>query len=233
MTLTIDKSKELTRKEYIDFLQKTKGETISESRISQLVSAGKLKVRDYPELGNLQLIVLDDDEQALAQARFSTSQAIHTYSYKELGLMVSRLIHDVTTENGNAQLLLSEKQSQLDQLVAALQRAEEDRDEARRTIQTMSDYSRQLDTELETLQTALEGRISQVDKLEKNANSLRETLADTQRKLDIETSFRGEFDAFKSLVMDLLQKQTSETKPANEPKTTKSTVAKRAKKPVA
>ena len=88
MIISIDKTKELTRKEYVDFLQKTKGESISEARISQLVSAGKLKVRDYPELNNLQLIVLDDDEQALAQARFTTSQALHTYSYKRTGTYV-------------------------------------------------------------------------------------------------------------------------------------------------
>ncbi len=100
--ISIDKTKELTCKEYVDFLPKTKGESISEARISQLVSAGRLKVRDYPELNNLQLIVLDDDEQALAQARFTTTQALHSYSYKELGLMFGKLIHDLNNDNGNA-----------------------------------------------------------------------------------------------------------------------------------
>jgi predicted nuclease with TOPRIM domain len=214
MILTIDKSKELTRKEYVDFLQKTRGETISESRISQLVSAGKLKVRDYPELGNLQLIVLDDDEQALAQARFSTSQAIHTYSYKELGLMVGKLIHDVTNENGNAQTLLNEKQSQLDQLVSTLQHTEADRDEARQTVRKLTGYQQQIEAENESLQTALAQRTEQVATLQSELKSLTETLTDTQRKLDIETSFRGEFDSFKSLVMNLIQKQADDVQTA-------------------
>ncbi|RYC66672.1 hypothetical protein [Spirosoma sordidisoli] len=207
MILTIDKSKELTRKEYVDFLQKTKGETISESRISQLVSAGKLKVRDYPELNNLQLIVLDDDEQALAQARFSTSQAIHTYSYKELGLMVGKLVHDLTNENGNAQTLLNEKQTQLDQLVSTLQHTEADRDEAKQTVQKMASYQQHLEAENESLQTTLTQRSETITTLEAELKNLNESLTDTQRKLDIETSFRGEFDSFKSLVMDLIQKQ--------------------------
>ena len=208
MILTIDKSKELTRKEYVDFLQKTKGETISESRISQLVSAGKLKVRDYPELGSLQLIVLDDDEQALAQARFSTSQAIHTYSYKELGLMVGKLVHDLTNENSNARSLLNEKQSQLDSLVSTLQQTEAERDEARQTVQKLANYQQQLETDNESLQTTVAQRSETVNGLEAELKNLDESLTDTQRKLEIETSFRGEFDSFKSLVMDLIQKQT-------------------------
>ncbi|MBO0931877.1 hypothetical protein [Fibrella aquatilis] len=229
MILTIDKSKELTRKEYVDFLQKTKGETISESRISQLVSAGKLKVRDYPELNNLQLIVLDDDEQALAQARFSTSQAIHTYSYKELGLMVGKLVHDLTNENGNAQTLLNEKQTQLDQLVNMLQRTEADRDEARQTVEKMANYQQQIEAEIESRQTDLAQRTEQVATLQGELKSLTEALTDTQRKLDIETSFRSEFDSFKSLIMNLIQKQADDTQTATVADVAKPTPGKRIK----
>lgn len=207
MIITIDKSKELTRKEYIDFLQKTKGETISESRISQLVSAGKLKVRDYPELGNLQLIVLDDDEQALAQARFSTSQALHTYSYKELGLMVGKLIHDLTNENGNAQTLLNEKQGLLDQLVATLQEVETQRNGALQQVEELTSHVSQIRTENESLQTNITQRNDQIESLQAELTRLNDKLTDTQRKLDVETSFRSEFEEFKGLVMGMLQKQ--------------------------
>ena len=219
MIITIDKSKELTRKEYIDFLQKTKGETISESRISQLVSASKLKVRDYPELGNLQLIVLDD-EQALAQARFSTSQALHTYSYKELGLMVGKLIHDLTNENGNAQTLLNEKQGQLDQLVTTLQEVETQRNGALQQVEELTSLVSQIRTENESLQTNITHRSDQIESLQVELTRLNDKLTDTQRKLDVETSFRSEFEEFKGLVMGMLQKQGNIT--ADSPTTDKS-----------
>ena len=207
MILSIDKTKELTRKEYVDFLQKTKGEGISEARISQLVSAGKLKVRDYPELNNIQLIVLDDDEQALAQARFTTSQALHTYSYKELGLMFGKLVHDLNNDNGNAQTLLSEKQTQLDNLVAALQQTETERNEARQTIEELTGKNQQLSASNEKLQADLTSEHSRTEALQTEVIQLNETLAEVRRKLDVETSFRTEFEEFKSLVMTILQKQ--------------------------
>ncbi len=209
MLISIDKTKELTRKEYVDFLQKTKGESISEARISQLVSAGRLKVRDYPELNNLQLIVLADDEQALAQARFTTSQALHSYSYKELGLMFGKLIHDLTNDNGNAQTLIGEKQVQLDNLVSALQQVETERNLAQQTVQELSNTVTQLTADNETLRTDLTNRQNQVDTLQAEAIQLTEALTDIQRKLAVETSFRGEFEGFKTLIMNLLQQQGS------------------------
>lgn len=205
MIIAIDKAKELTRKEYIDFLQKTKGETLSESRISQLVSAGKLKVRDYPELNNLQLIVLDDDEQALAQARFTTSQALHTYSYKELGLMVSKLIHDLTNESGNAKTLLGEKQTQLDQLVAALGQVEAERNEAKEAASTLRGQVDELTQTLESRQTTLTEREGQLAELQAELVRLNQHLKETEQKLTAESSFRGEFEQFKALVMSVLQ----------------------------
>lgn len=209
MLISIDKTKELTRKEYVDFLQKTKGESISEARISQLVSAGRLKVRDYPELNNLQLIVLADDEQALAQARFTTSQALHSYSYKELGLMFGKLIHDLTNDNGNAQTLIGEKQVQLDNLVSALQQVETERNLAQQTVRELSNTFTQLTADNETLRTDLTNRQNQVDTLQAEATQLTEALTDIQRKLAVETSFRGEFEGFKTLIMNLLQQQGS------------------------
>ena len=211
MLISIDKTKELTRKEYVDFLQKTKGESISEARISQLVSAGRLKVRDYPELNNLQLIVLADDEQALAQARFTTSQALHSYSYKELGLMFGKLIHDLTNDNGNAQTLLSEKQVQLDSLIATLQQVETERNQAQQTVHELSNTVTQLTADNETLRTDLTNWQTQVDTLQAEAIQLTETLTDLQRKLAVETSFRGEFEGFKALIMNLLQQQGGTT----------------------
>ena len=208
MIIAIDKTKELTRKEYVDFLKKTKGESISEARISQLVSAGKLKVRDYPELNNLQLIVLDDDEQALAHARFTTSQALHTYSYKELGLMFGKLIHDLNNDNGNAQTLLGEKQTQLDRLVASLQQTETERNQAWQTVEELTGINQQLRASQEQLQAALTGEQNRVGTLQTELTQLTETLVDVQRKLEVETSFRGEFDEFKALVMTLLEKKT-------------------------
>ncbi len=212
MILSIDKTKELTRKEYVDFLQKTKGESISEARISQLVSAGRLKVRDYPELNNLQLIVLDDDEQALAQARFTTSQALHTYSYKELGLMFGKLVHDLNNDNGNAQTLLSEKQTQLESLVTTLQQTETERNEARQTIEELTGKNQQLSASNEKLQADLTSEQARVEALQNDVVQLNETLTDVQRKLDVETSFRSEFEEFKALVITILQKQAEPTK---------------------
>lgn len=207
MLITIDKTKELTRKEYVDFVRKVKGETLSEGRISQLVSAGKLQVRDYPELNNLQLIVLNDGEQALAQARFTTSQAIHTYSYKELGLMVGKLIHDLTIENGNAQTLLSEKQTQIEGLVTQLGQVEAEGDQARQTHQTLEGEYAQLQVEHQKLRQTLTERDEQRGRDEAEIHRLGEALADTQRKLAVETSFRSEFEEFKTLVMTMLQNQ--------------------------
>ena len=208
MLISIDKTKELTRKEYVDFLQKTKGENISEARISQLVSAGRLKVRDYPELNNLQLIVLDDDEQALAQARFTTTQALHTYSYKELGLMFGKLIHDLNNDNGNAQTLLGEKQAQLEAVIATLQQVETERNQALEQANRLSADVAQLIQVNGQLQADLVDRQDQLEASQKELTKLNESLADIQRKLDIETSFRNEFGDFKSLIMNLLRQQS-------------------------
>ncbi len=207
MIISIDKAKELTRKEYVDFIRNTKGETITEGRISQLVSAGKLKVRDYPELNNLQLIVLNDDEQALAQARFTTSQAIHTYSYKDLGLMVGKLIYDLTIENGNAQTLLNEKQTQFEQLISQLGQVETERNEANETNEALRAEQQQLRTQNQSLQDALVERDQLIEQQGAELKRLTETLADSQQKLAVETSFRTEFGDFKSLVMTMLQNQ--------------------------
>lgn len=207
MIITIDRTKELTRKEYVDFLQKTKGETITEGRISQMVSAGKLKVRDYPELNNLQLIVLDDDEQALAQARFTTTQALHTYSYKELGLMFSKLVHDLTNENGNARTLLSEKQAQVEALTETLRGAEAERDEARRAVQQLTDQNTELATDNQALQSELNHAQSGTEALQLENFQLAQQLADSQRKLDVETSTNSKFEDFKAVVMELLLNQ--------------------------
>lgn len=236
MLISIDKTKQLTRKEYVDFLQKTKGESISEARISQLVSAGRLKVRDYPELNNLQLIVLDDDEQALAQARFTTTQALHSYSYKELGLMFGKLIHDLNNDNGNAQTLLGEKQTQLDAVITTLQQVETERNQALEQVERLLVDAALLTQANEQLLADLTDRQHQVETSRKEIVQLKETMTDIQRKLDVETSFRSEFEDFKSLVMNLLQKQTDAADVVGEPnnagsKLTESGKRKKAAKP--
>ena len=204
MIITIDKSRELTRKEYIDFLKQTKGETTSEARISQLVSAGKLKVRDYPELNGIQLIVLNDDEQVLAQARFNTTQAIHTYSYKELGLMFGKLIHDLTNENGNAKTLMAEKQQQVEKYQALLQQTELERDGAIQLVDEQVQSLGQLQKENQRLQTESTQRQEQIEILKMEAAQQRDVIADLQRKLELETGFRKEFDAFTKLIMGVI-----------------------------
>lgn len=230
MVITIDKAKELTRKEYIDFIRNTKGETLSEGRVSQLVSAGKLKVRDYPELNNLQLIVLNDDEQALAQARFTTSQAIHTYSYKELGMMVGKLIHDLTIENGNAQTLLNEKQTQFEQLISQLGQVEAERNEAAQTNEVLGAEKQQLQTQSRSLQDALVERDQLIEQQEADIKRLTEALADSQQKLAVEISFRTEFEDFKSLVMTMLQHRGQPSADVTNSSNQRSKTRKRAKK---
>lgn len=205
MLITIDKTKELTRKEYIDFLHKTKGDTLTEARISQLVSAGKLKVRDYPQLGNLQLIVLDEDEQALAQSFFTTSQPLHTYSYKELGQMFGKLIHDQNIEVGNAKTLLTEKQEELEKLGITLQQIGQERNQARLLNEDLRLSLNQQQGENQRLQTELFQRQEQIDKLIAEAAQHQDVIDDLQRKLDLERSFRKEFDEFKQLIMGILE----------------------------
>lgn len=205
MIITIDKTKELTRKEYVDFLKNTKNETITEPRISQLVSAGRLKVRDYPELGNLQLIVLNDDEQALAQAYFTTTQPLHTYSYKELGLMFGKLIQEQTNEMGNAKNLITEKQEQLTQLAATLQQTEQERVQARNLSDELSQSLNQAQLENQHLQTEVDQRQQQIDQLTATTTQQQELITELQRKLELETGFRKEFDEFKQFIMGVLQ----------------------------
>ena len=205
MLITIDKTKELTRKEYIDFLQKTKGDTLTEARISQLVSTGKLKVRDYPQLGNLQLIILDDDEQALSQSFFTTSQPLHTYSYKELGQMFGKLIHDQNNEVGNAKTLLTEKQDELEKLGITLQQVELERNQARQTNEELNQFLSQQQIENQRLQTELIQRQEQIDRLITEAAQHQEVIEDLQQKLELERSFRREFDEFKQLIMGMLE----------------------------
>lgn len=207
MLITIDKTKELTRKEYIDFLQKTKGEALSEARISQLVSAGRLNVRDYPELGNLQLIVLGDDEQALAQARFTTTQAIHAYSYKELGLMFGKLIHDLNNENGNAQTLLKEKQTEVDTLIQTLQQTATDRDQARQLIRQADDQINTLTAQVAAARSETAQAMAQVDTLQAEAIQTQARVVELQRKAETEAAFRSEFEEFKSLILAVLKQQ--------------------------
>ncbi|GAA4418810.1 hypothetical protein GCM10023187_52580 [Nibrella viscosa] len=210
--ISIDTTKELTRKEYIDFVQKTKGESISESRISQLVSANKLKVREYPELNNLQLIVLDDDEQALAQGRFTTTQAIHTYSYKELGLMFGKLIQDLNNEVGNAKTLQTEKQEQIDRLAAQLLEVEASRDEAHQQIHQLTETVNQAANEKQQWLVKEKDLNAQLEQSRRENVQLKERLTALQQKLDAESGFRSEFDDFKKMVMALLQ----ESKPAKK-----------------
>lgn len=205
MIITIDKTKELTRKEYVDFLKKTKNETITEPRISQLVSAGRLKVRDYPDLGNIQLIVLNDDEQTLAQAYFTTTQPLHTYSYKELGLMFGKLIQEQTNEMGNAKNLLTEKQEQLTQLATTLQQTEQERAQARNLSDELSQSLHQSQLENNRLQNEVDQQQQQINNLTATAAQQQELLTELQRKLELETGFRKEFDEFKQLIMGVLQ----------------------------
>ncbi|GAA4462986.1 hypothetical protein GCM10023189_40410 [Nibrella saemangeumensis] len=212
--ITIDTTKELTRKEYIDFVQKTKGESISESRISQLVTANKLKVRDYPELNNLQLIVLDDDEQALAQGRFTTTQAIHTYSYKELGLMFGKLIQDLNNEVGNAKTLQTEKQEQIDHLASQLLEVEASRDEAHQQINQLIESVNQAANEKQQWLVKEKDLDAQLELSRAENVQLKERLTALQQKLDAESGFRAEFEDFKQLMMNLLQ----ENKPAKKRK---------------
>ncbi|GAB4039256.1 hypothetical protein [Spirosoma gilvum] len=81
--LVIDLTKAVTRKEYLRIKDK-QGKPCSAARLSQLIAKGHLTLRRYPDLNNLELIVLPESLQQDQENEFKLKQPVHTYSGKEL-----------------------------------------------------------------------------------------------------------------------------------------------------
>ena len=98
-------------KEYAELKGKTAG------RIYQLKN--ELPVVKFEDLGveliNFDLLQLSETEVNLAQSKFQTTQALHTYDYKQLSLFFADMIKGNFEARSNAETLLREKELVLEE----------------------------------------------------------------------------------------------------------------------
>jgi chromosome segregation ATPase len=98
-------------KEYAVIKGKTAG------RVYQLKN--ELPVVKFEDLGveliNFDLLQLSDTEVNLAQSKFQTTQALHTYDHKQLSLFFADMIKGNFEARGNAETLLREKELVLEE----------------------------------------------------------------------------------------------------------------------
>lgn len=97
---------------YISFQEyaQIKGKTVG--RIYQLKN--ELPVVKFDDLGveliNYDLLQLNDTEANLAQSKFQTTQALHTFDHKQLALFFAEMIKGNSEARTNAETLLREKE---------------------------------------------------------------------------------------------------------------------------
>jgi chromosome segregation ATPase len=98
-------------KEYAEIKGKTAG------RIYQLKN--ELPVVKFEDLGveliNYDLLQLNETEVNLAQSKFQTTQALHTYDHKQLSLFFADMIKGNSEARTNAETLLREKELALEE----------------------------------------------------------------------------------------------------------------------
>jgi hypothetical protein len=109
---TIDGTRYISAREYADFANLTPG------RVSQLKA--ELPFVRFEEFGidliNFDLLDLQQNEKALAQSKYETSNPIHQYSYKDLGNFFGKFAMDLVQFKGNADFKISEIQEKANSL---------------------------------------------------------------------------------------------------------------------
>jgi chromosome segregation ATPase len=109
---TIDGTRYMSAREYADFANLTPG------RVSQLKA--ELPFVRFEEFGidliNFDLLDLQQNEKALAQSKYETSNPIHQYSYKDLGNFFGKFAMDLVQFKGNADLKINEIQEKANNL---------------------------------------------------------------------------------------------------------------------
>jgi chromosome segregation ATPase len=122
-------------REYAELKGKTAG------RIYQLKN--ELPVVKFEDLGveliNFDLLQLSETEVNLAQSKFQTTQALHTYDHKQLSLFFAEMIKGNSEARTNAETLLREKELVLE--------------EQSKTIQELTERGKSLEDSLSQTQT--------------------------------------------------------------------------------
>jgi chromosome segregation ATPase len=112
---------------YISFQEyaQIKGKTVG--RIYQLKS--ELPVVKFDDLGveliNHDLLKLSETEVNLAQSKFQTTQALHTYDHKQLSLFFADMIKGNFEARSNAETLLREKELVMEEQIQTIQELSE------------------------------------------------------------------------------------------------------------
>ena len=135
---------------YISAKEYAAMKNISEARVSQMKS--ELPFEKLEDIGvsliNFDLLKLSDLEISFAQTQFQTTQSIHTYSYKDLGLFLADMIKTANDTRANSELIIREKD---EQLAKALQKKQE----LERELATFKAQEQRLSTSLEQTQEQL------------------------------------------------------------------------------
>jgi uncharacterized coiled-coil DUF342 family protein len=138
---TIDGTRYMSAREYADFANLTPG------RVSQLKA--ELPFVRFEEFGidliNFDLLDLQQNEKALAQSKYETSNPIHQYSYKDLGNFFGKFAMDLVQFKGNADFKINEIQAVANNLLQEKEWLETQRREG---VSRENDLNDTLDTKI-------------------------------------------------------------------------------------
>lgn len=144
---------------YISAKEYASMKNISEARVSQMKS--ELPFEKLEDIGvsliNFDLLQLLESEISFAQTQFQTTQPIHTYSYKDLGLFLADMIKTSNEARANSEVIIREKDEQLAKTLQKKQELERElavlKNEEERLSTFLSESQRQLKVEQENHQT--------------------------------------------------------------------------------
>jgi SMC interacting uncharacterized protein involved in chromosome segregation len=210
---TIDGIRYISAREYAEMMNLTVG------RVSQIKS--ELPFVKFDEFGieviNFDLLELQLKEKAFAQAKFETSNPIHSYSYKDLGNFFAQFALDLVQLKGNADIRIQELQNKNQELSHEITKHTHEASSLKQTIQdlqnevklrtedfnTQNQLSQKLNTELQLKEVEI------AELKSKHEIRILELQAQIKNQLDL----RSEFDEFKQLIIGEL-KNSKKTKSA-------------------
>jgi hypothetical protein len=115
--------KNINGTQYISVKEYAEMKNLTPGRIYQLKN--ELPFEKFDDLGveliNFDLLQLSEKENSLAMAKFQTSQALHTYDYKQLGLLVADMFKTSNEVRTNSETLLREKDAVLLEKLALIE----------------------------------------------------------------------------------------------------------------
>lgn len=97
--------------DYLTLKQYASLKNISVSRVSQIISTLPIDFNEDLDMKliNVAMLTLSEKEQTLIDTEFKTTEQVHKYSYKQLGMFVAETMRNNNDARTNAENLLSEK----------------------------------------------------------------------------------------------------------------------------